>query len=159
METPVSIKSARGFHVKAFTAIIATCLLASSLLVSSCSGTRASSANREAATPAVPVTAATVVQKTVPVQTRAIGNVEAFSTVQVKAQVGGELTKVSFTEGQFVKKGDMLFTIDPRPLEAAINQIAANIQKDIAQVKQAQANLAKDAAQAKNAQVEETTLR
>lgn len=151
----LSLESARGFYVKAFTAIIAASLLTSAVLVASCSGTRASSANREAGTPAVPVTAATVVKKTVPVQTRAIGNVEAFSTIQVKAQVGGELTKVSFTEGQFVKKGDLLFTIDPRPLEAAINQIAANIQKDIAQVKQAQANLAKDAAQAKNAQVEE----
>jgi multidrug efflux system membrane fusion protein len=125
------------------------------LLLSTCSGTRANgNANHGGAPPGVPVSAGTVVQKTVPIQLRAIGNVEAYSTIQVKAQVGGELTKVHFTEGQFVKKGDMLFTIDPRPFEGIINQIEANIQKDTAQMKQAQANLAKDAAQARNAEVE-----
>jgi len=102
----------------------------------------------------VPVTAATVISKTMPVQIRSIGNVEAFSTVQVKAQVGGQLMKVHFAEGQFVKKGDPLFTIDPRPFQASVNQIEANIQKDRAQVQQAQANLAKDSAQARNAEVE-----
>lgn len=95
-----------------------------------------------------------MIQKTVPVQIKSIGNVEAFSTVQVKAQVGGQLMKVHFAEGQFVKKGDPLFTIDPRPFQATVNQIEANIQKDTAQVKQAQANLAKDSAQARNAEVE-----
>ncbi|HSB10962.1 MAG TPA: efflux RND transporter periplasmic adaptor subunit [Blastocatellia bacterium] len=146
--------SIRMPRIRRVTAIRLTLVSLGALLVSSCSGTRASSGNRDAASPAVPVTAATVVQKTVPIQTRAIGNVEAYSTVQVKAQAGGELTKVHFTEGQFVKKGAMLFTIDPRPFEAAINQIEANIQRDVAQVRQAQATLAKDAAQARNAEVE-----
>lgn len=142
------------FHITPLKAISFSLLLCSSLLFSACSGTRANSANHAASPPAVPVTAATVVQKTVPVQIRAIGNVEAYSTIQVKAQVGGELMKVHFSEGQFVKKGDMLFTIDPRSFEAVVNQTQANIQKDAAQVRQAQANLAKDAAQAKNAEVE-----
>ena len=144
----------RYFYLIPFRAISFSLLLCGSLLISACSGTRANGANHAASPPAVPVTAATVEQKTVPVQIRAIGNVEAYSTIQVKAQVGGELMKVHFSEGQFVKKGDMLFTIDPRPFEAAINQTQANIQKDTAQVKQAQANLAKDAAQARNAEVE-----
>ncbi len=137
-------------------AVISFCFIFSCpLLLSACSGTRANvNANHGGTPPGVPVSAGTVVQKTVPIQLRAIGNVEAYSTIQVKAQVGGELTKVHFTEGQFVKKGDMLFTIDPRPFEAIINQIEANIQKDTAQMKQAQANLAKDAAQARNAEVE-----
>lgn len=89
---------------------------------------------------AVPVTAATVVQKTVPVQLSAIGNVEAYSTVSVKSQIGGVLTRVHFKEGHDVNKGDLLFTIDSRPYEAAL--------------KQAEANLAKDTAQLENARVE-----
>ncbi len=83
---------------------------------------------------AVPVMAATVVQKTVPVQIKAIGNVEAYSTVGVKSQIGGELSRVHFREGQDVKKGDLLFTIDPRPYEAALKQAEANLAKDTAQL-------------------------
>lgn len=125
------------------------------LLLSGCSGTRASgNASRATATPAVPVTAGTVTQETVPIQIRAIGNVEAYATIQVKAQVGGELIKVHFSEGDFVKKDDMLFTIDPRPFDATISQIEAGIQKDNALEKQARANLARDLAQARNAEVE-----
>lgn len=81
---------------------------------------------------AVPVSAATVVQKTVPVQLRAIGNVEAYSTVGVKSQIGGELLSVHFKEGQDVNKGDLIFTNDPRPYEAALKQAEANLAKDTA---------------------------
>ena len=63
----------------------------------------------------VPVVVATVMQKDVPINIDVIGNVEAYSTISVKAQVGGQLTKVYFQEGDYVKKGDLLFTIDPRP--------------------------------------------
>ena len=84
--------------------------------------------------PPVPVTAATAVQKTVPVQLSAIGNVEAYSTVSVKSQIGGVLTRVHFREGQDVNKGDLLFTIDPRPYEAALRQAEANLAKDNAQL-------------------------
>src|SRR5436190_1179148 len=128
--------------------------LFSCFMLSACSGTRANG-NHAPSTPAVPVAAASVVSKTVPIQIRSIGNVEAAYTIQIKAQVGGELLKVHFTEGQFVKKGDMLLTIDPRPSEAAVSQIEANIQKDAALAKQAQAVLSKDAAQARNAAAEE----
>ncbi|MGA2515604.1 MAG: efflux RND transporter periplasmic adaptor subunit [Thermodesulfobacteriota bacterium] len=85
----------------------------------------------------VPVTVDTAVQKTVPVQLRAIGNVEAYSTVTVKSKVGGELVRVHFTEGQDVKKGSLLFTIDPRPYEAALKQAEANLERDVAQAKHA----------------------
>jgi len=87
--------------------------------------------------PAVPVTVATVEQKTVPVQIRAIGNVEAYSTVGVKSQIGGVLIRVHFKEGQDVGKGDLLFSIDPRPYEAALKQAEANLAKDIAQLENA----------------------
>ncbi len=89
------------------------------------------------APPPIPVVVWTVIQKAVPVQIRAIGNVQACSTVTVKAKVGGELVRVHFTEGQDVKKGDLLFTIDPRPCEAALKQAEANLQRDIAQAKHA----------------------
>ncbi|OGW54539.1 MAG: efflux transporter periplasmic adaptor subunit [Nitrospirae bacterium RBG_13_43_8] len=90
---------------------------------------------------AIPVTADTVVQKAVPVQVRAIGNVEAYSTVAVKSQIGGQLVRVHFKEGQDVHKGDLLFTIDPRPYEAALKQAEANLAKDTAQLKNARADL------------------
>lgn len=94
----------------------------------------------------VPVTVAMVTQKTVPVEIQVIGNVEAYSTISVKAQVGGELTNVYFHEGDFVKKGDPLFTIDPRPFEASLNQSVATVAKDEAALGQARANLARDSA-------------
>jgi membrane fusion protein, multidrug efflux system len=141
-------------QIGALTALSLGSSLLSCIVLSACSGSRANG-NHSSSTPAVPVAAATVVSKTVPIQVRSIGNVEASSTIQIKAQVGGELMKVHFTEGQFVKKGDMLLTIDPRPSEAAVSQIEANIQRDTAQAKQAQAILSKDAAQARNAEAEE----
>jgi len=87
--------------------------------------------------PPVPVTAGVVEQKTVPVQILIIGNVEAYSTVSVKSQIGGILTCVHFREGQYVKKGDILFTIDPRPYEAALKQAEANLSKNTAQLENA----------------------
>jgi multidrug efflux system membrane fusion protein len=85
----------------------------------------------------IPVIVSTATQKTVPVQLRAIGNVEAYSTVTVKSKVGGELLRVHFTEGQDVKKGDLLFAIDPRSYEAALRQAEANLQRDLAKAKSA----------------------
>jgi multidrug efflux system membrane fusion protein len=87
--------------------------------------------------PPVPVTVGMAIQKTVPVQLTAIGNVEAYSTIQVKSQIGGLLMKVHFREGQDVSKGQLLFTIDPRPYEAQIKQAESNLAKDIAQMEYA----------------------
>ena len=88
--------------------------------------------------PAVPVTVAAVVQETVPVRLRAIGNVEAFQTVAIKARVDGQITEVNFKEGAPVKKSDVLFRIDPRPIEAALRQAEANALRDRAARDQAQ---------------------
>jgi multidrug efflux system membrane fusion protein len=87
-----------------------------------------------------------VTQKTVPVEQNVIGNVEAYSTISVKAQVGGELTNVYFNEGDFVKKGDLLFTIDPRPFQATLDSAVATVAKDEAVLGQVKANLARDKA-------------
>ena len=100
--------------------------------------------------PAVPVTVAEVIQKAAPVQMRTIGTVEAYSTVLVKAQINGVLTGVYFKEGQEVRKGDLLFTIDARPFEADLKRAEANLARNLAQVRQAEANLAKDRALLKN---------
>ena len=102
----------------------------------------------------VPVIVAMVGEKTVPINIDVIGNVEAYSTITVKAQISGQLTKVSFQEGDFVKKDDLLFTIDSRPYEAQLNQLEANIARDTAALGQAQANLARDTANEKYAQTQ-----
>ncbi|MGO8734799.1 MAG: efflux RND transporter periplasmic adaptor subunit [Terriglobia bacterium] len=86
-----------------------------------------------------PVTTATAALKTVPIQVQAIGNVEAFSTVSVKAQVAARVEKAYFTEGQDVKKGDLLFTLDRRPFDTALGQAEANLAKDQAQLENAKA--------------------
>jgi multidrug efflux system membrane fusion protein len=83
---------------------------------------------------AVPVLVVTAMQKAMPLQIRAVGNVEAYSTVSVKSQVTGVLTQAHFKEGQDVKKGQLLFTIDPRPFEAALKQAEANLARDTAQL-------------------------
>ncbi len=100
----------------------------------------------------LPVTVGTVTQKTVPVRLRAIGNVEAHSSVSVKSKVGGEIIRVHFKEGQDVRKGELLFTIDPRPFEAVLKEAEAKLESDLAQVQQARANLERDLARAKNAE-------
>jgi membrane fusion protein, multidrug efflux system len=91
----------------------------------------------------VPVTTGEAVQKTVPVEIHAIGNGEAYSTVTVKSQVDGIIQQADFTQGQFVKKGDVLFEIDQRPFQAALDQARANLAKDTAQAKNAQAQAAR----------------
>jgi multidrug efflux system membrane fusion protein len=87
----------------------------------------------------VPVSATAVVQQSVSLTTKAIGNVEAFSTVVIRALVAGELQKIHFKQGQEVQKGDLLFTIDPRPLQAALDQAVGTLAKDKATLANARA--------------------
>ena len=81
---------------------------------------------------------ASAVQRDVPVQLRAIGNVEPYSTVSVKSQVEGQLAQVHFAEGQRVKKDELLFTIDPRPFEAALRQAEATLARGVAEARNAE---------------------
>lgn len=85
----------------------------------------------------VPVTVAQVIRKTVPIQLRAIGTVEAYSTVSLKSQIDGRIAAVYFHEGQTVKNGDLLVQIDPQPVEAALRQAEADLARDRAQLMQA----------------------
>jgi multidrug efflux system membrane fusion protein len=85
------------------------------------------------------VTVADVVQKAMPLEVRVIGTVEPSSAVEVRAQVTGALMSVSFKEGDDVKEGQVLFTLDRRPLEAALAQARANLDRDLAQAANATA--------------------
>jgi membrane fusion protein, multidrug efflux system len=119
--------------------LLAGCALA---LLSACAGTKAAAPTN----PAVPVLAAVVEQKDVPLQVKAIGAVEAYSNVSVKTQITGELTGVFFKEGDDVKKGQLLFTLDKRPFEAAAKQAEGMLAKDQAQAANAQAQARRYAA-------------
>lgn len=105
--------------------------------LSACSKKNAATDPGQQQRPVVPVTVASVLEKTVPVELKVIGTGEAYSTVSVKAMISGEITRVNFIEGQDVKKGDLLFLIDSRPYEAALKQAEANLARDLAQQKNA----------------------
>jgi len=100
-----------------------------------------------------PVVTAKVSEKDVPVDIAAIGNVEAYATISVRSQVTGQLTEISFQEGDFVKQGQSLFTLDRRPFEAALAQAEANLTRDKALLAQAEAQLSRDAANAEYQQL------
>jgi multidrug efflux system membrane fusion protein len=102
---------------------------------------------------AVPVEVAPVTQQDVPIQIKSIGNTEAQSTVAVRSQVEGTLLTVGFVPGQEVQKGALLFTIDPRPLQAQLSQAEANLLKSMAAVRQGNDIVARDEATAANDRV------
>src|SRR5260370_2080826 len=80
----------------------------------------------------IPVTVATVVRKSVPLQAVSIGTTEAYSSVAVKSHLDGQIVEVHFTAGQDVKARDMLFTMDKRPLEADLKRAESTLTKDVA---------------------------
>ena len=121
---------------------VADCLFVTALAavtLPACFGSSAQQTQREAPAqaPAVPVTVAPVVEKDMPLEISLIGTTEAYNTVVVRAQITGELTSVNFEQGDDVKAGQVLFTLDRRPLEAALNQAEANLARDSAQADQA----------------------
>jgi multidrug efflux system membrane fusion protein len=116
--------------MKTRTYISRTSLAALLLLTAGCTNKEAVQAAKPAA---APVRIANVTSRTMPVELQAIGNVEAISTVSIKAQISGQLMRVHFKEGDFVKKGQLLFTIDRAPFEAALRQAEGTLAKDEAQ--------------------------
>jgi membrane fusion protein, multidrug efflux system len=147
-------------------------LAVAALPLAACSD-RASGQARQPARPAVPVTVSDVVAKDVPVQLTAIGTVQAYTSVVVKSLVNGQVAQVQFKEGEDVRKGQVLFTLDQRPFEATLRQAEANVGRDRAalsqaeasltqrqaEVQQAEAALARDQAQMDNARVQEKRYR
>jgi multidrug efflux system membrane fusion protein len=122
------------------------------LFAMACSAPQAQSGS--AAFPPVPVAVGRAVEEAVPIQIRAVGTAEPYSTVEVKAQVAGALMNVRFTEGANVNQGDLLFEIDPHPFREALRQTEAAVAKDEAQLRAADANAARSRAQMKNADAE-----
>ncbi|MDQ6698568.1 MAG: efflux RND transporter periplasmic adaptor subunit [Acidobacteriota bacterium] len=106
--------------------------------------------------PPVPVSVAVAKSETVPAEIHAVGTVEPSAVIQVKSQVAGELLRVRFTEGGNIKKGDLLFEIDPRPYRQTLRQTEAAVERDQAQLRQAEANLARETAQSRNADSDAT---
>jgi multidrug efflux system membrane fusion protein len=109
------------------------------LVLTGCSGKDSGAAAEKKGAPAVPVIVALVVAKTVPLRIQAIGNVEAYATVAVKARVDGQIVKVLFTDGQEVTAGQPLFQLDPRPFQAQLQQVEAALARDKAQLERARA--------------------
>ena len=96
---------------------------------------------------AVPVVTTKVAERDVPVDIAAIGNVEAYTMISVRSQVTGVIEQAAIHEGDFVKKDQLLFTIDKRPFEAALRLAEANLVRDQALLSQAEAQLTRDGSQ------------
>ena len=86
----------------------------------------------------VPVVVATATKGDLPVFLNGLGNVTAFNTVTVRSRVDGQIVKINFTEGQYVKEGDSLVEIDPRPYQVQLEQAQGQLAKDQAQLRDVQ---------------------
>ncbi|HXZ20480.1 MAG TPA: efflux RND transporter periplasmic adaptor subunit, partial [Candidatus Acidoferrales bacterium] len=113
-------------------ALLAACAaIVLAALFAGCSSNSGKQAQAAAAA-TVPVRVARVERRTVPLEVRTIGNVEAYSNVSLKSRVSAVVESVSFREGQDVKKGELLFTLDKRPFEADLHQAEASLERDVA---------------------------
>jgi membrane fusion protein, multidrug efflux system len=119
--------------------LIAGLVVAGWFIVSEIGRDRARAASPQV--PPVPVVTDVAVAKDMPVLVRGIGTVQAYETVAVKTRVDGQIVKVTFTEGQFVKAGDLLFQIDPAPLQAVLDHANAAKRRDEAQLAGAKLDL------------------
>jgi len=90
-----------------------------------------------------PVVAAPVTTGNIDITYAALGTVTPLATVTVRSQISGQITQIAFQEGQMVKQGDLLAIIDPRPYQAALEQVEGTQAKNLALLKQAQADLAR----------------
>jgi multidrug efflux system membrane fusion protein len=107
--------------------------------LAACAKGEAQPQQQAAAPAAVPVTVAAAVSKAMPLDASVVGTVEAYATVSVRAQLTGELTAVNFQQGDDVVAGQELFTLDRRPLEGALQQAQATLDRDTAQAANAKA--------------------
>ena len=150
MKNPGAVAVLRGGICRSLLALLAVWAAASGCNKSAAPGTSAQAGPKAA----VAVKVAEVVQKTVPVQIKTFGNVQAYATVAIRAQVNVELMTIGFKEGEEVKEGRVLFTLDARSFEAAVSHAEAAFKQAEAARKQAEAAVVKDKALAKNARIE-----
>jgi membrane fusion protein, multidrug efflux system len=120
-------------------AAISLSLLLALAAVSGCEKSEAQPQQQAAAPPAVPVAVAAAVRRAMPLDAGVVGTVEAYSTVSVRSQITGELTRVNFEQGDDVSAGQELFVLDRRPLEGALQQAQATLERDTIQAANAKA--------------------
>jgi membrane fusion protein, multidrug efflux system len=132
--------------------LVAGCLVCIGLVMPGCSGGDATetpgsnspaNAGRRGGGGPVPVVTARAISKSVPVTIPAVGTAEPVATVEIRSQVTGQLSEIHFREGQDVKQGAPLFTLDARPFQAALQQSQAVLARDTAQAKNAQSQRAR----------------
>jgi membrane fusion protein, multidrug efflux system len=112
--------------------------IALSGLFSSCGSSGNKSAQASVTPPSIPVAVAAAEQRDFPVYLSGLGSVQASNTVSLKSRVDGQIVQIAFKEGQFVKQGELLIVIDPRPYQVAVEQADAALARDQAQLKNAQ---------------------
>jgi multidrug efflux system membrane fusion protein len=133
------------YQIRRRSLLLPSFLLLTAVLFAGCSN-KAAQAPFERPPAPVSVTAAT--SQDVPTYIDAIGKTVSREVVSIQPQVSGRITKIHFADGANLKKGDLLFTIDPKPFEVALSQAQAKVSQDIALKKQAEANLASEIAKA-----------
>src|ERR1700751_1833622 len=102
--------------------LLAVAVLLGAFLPVGCSNGRVQPAAGPGGRPPAPVVVATVEQRDIPIQISAIGNVEAYQTVQIRSQVNGQIDQILFKEGEDVRKGQLLVRLDKRPFQADLEK-------------------------------------
>ena len=118
-------------HVVERLQVLIFLILLSALLFLSGCGNKEQLATKDR--PAAPVVVAGVELRNIPVQIKAIGNVEAYQTVQIRSQVSGQIQKIFFKEGEDVRQGQLLFQLDKRPFQADLDKAVGQLKRDQAQ--------------------------
>ena len=115
--------------------------LAMAVLLAGCSRSQEKAPSPKGKGMPVPVTVAVAAQKNVPLELQAIGTARAYASVSVKPRVDGQLVRVAFKQGDEVKKGDLIFQIEPRPFEVALRQAEAVLARDAASLQNAEGDM------------------
>src|SRR3954454_7666393 len=129
------VTSSRSIRIS--TTVVAVLLFSVLMVFSGCGNKESAQAAGPNAAgggrPPAPVVVSTVERRDVPLQISAIGNVEPYQTVQVRSMVSGQIEKILFKEGDDVRKGQLLYSLDQRPFEATVEQAEGNLKRDQAQ--------------------------
>jgi multidrug efflux system membrane fusion protein len=123
--------------------VLGAALIAVLLIVRWQTQRSAAAKSRETGPPTVPVVVASARKGEIPVYLNALGSATPFNTVTVRSRIDGQLLRVNFQEGQFVRQGDSLAEIDPKPFEVQLDQARGQLARDEAQLANAKLDLAR----------------
>ena len=111
--------------------VLGTCLVLAAILLVACGGSKQKAASAASHQPPAPtVTVAAAEQQNIPIEIHAIGNVQPYRAVQLKSMVDGQISRVLLQQGQDVRAGQLLFQLDKRPFEAALDQAQGKLAQD-----------------------------